>query len=174
MPFGVDRPLPDDFEVAPIVKRPGKHLFGPGHMGPRKQKGQVAKITRDIKNGIVTAAENLGRVDLGGDGGLVGYLEYVGLYHPKAFCHLLGKLMPLQVNSDSTSRGTLAVNIVSVPSGRHFTHEEVDALDRGEPVNLDPCPGPAPLIEHQSEPALEPAPASTDEIMRRAGALRVV
>ena len=62
MPF-TDRPLPADFEVPAIAPRkPGKYLFGPNRPSPGKAKGAVAKITRDIKNGIVEAAENIGRL----------------------------------------------------------------------------------------------------------------
>lgn len=40
---------------------------------------------------------------------------------------MLGKMLPLQVNSHSTSL-VGQVNIVSVPSGQHFNPEEIGRL----------------------------------------------
>jgi hypothetical protein len=52
MPRYVDRPLPSDFEVPAIVPRKVKVM-------PRKPKGAIAKITRDLKEGIIEAADSL-------------------------------------------------------------------------------------------------------------------
>jgi hypothetical protein len=50
MPRYVDRPLPSDFEVPAIVPRKVKVM-------PRKPKGAIAKITRDLKEGIIEAPD---------------------------------------------------------------------------------------------------------------------
>jgi hypothetical protein len=184
MPFGIDRPLPDSFEIAPIAKRKvnGK-LFGPDNPPPRKEKGAVAKLTREIKNGITEAAANLGRVDLGGGGGLVGYLEYVGLYHPKAFCHLIGKAMPLQIASQHTGQSITSVRIIAVPHGKHLTREEIEQLNTpGDVIEDQP---PEEVVERPAViEAMPAAPALPDEEdisslpmeerLRRFGCVRVV
>lgn len=150
MPFA-DRPLPPDFSVAPIAaKRKSNGIpFGPNNPAPRKQKGAVAKITRDIKNGIVEAAENIGRADVDGGGGLVGYLEYIALRHPKAFCHLMGKLMPFQV-SGAVGHHIQTVNILPIASGTFLSREEVEKAR---------APG---LYPHRIEHVPQPEPASTE------------
>src|SRR4051794_38955470 len=92
MPF-TDRPLPDDFEVSSIAPRkPGKRLFGPDNPGI-KPKGAVAKITRDLKAGILSGAAMHG-ADGEGLGGLEGYLQMCASKYPKHYMHLLGKLLP--------------------------------------------------------------------------------
>jgi hypothetical protein len=53
MPRYVDRPLPSDFEVPAIVPRKVKVM-------PRKPKGAIAEITRDLKEGIIDAAVIVG------------------------------------------------------------------------------------------------------------------
>lgn len=52
MPRYVDRPPPSDFEVPAIVPRKVKVM-------PRKPKGAIARITRDLKEGIIEAADSL-------------------------------------------------------------------------------------------------------------------
>ena len=89
MPF-TDRPLPDDFQVSSIAPRkPGKRLFGPDNPGG-KPKGTVAKITRDLKEGILQSAIAHG-ANGGGENGLQGYLQMCATKYPKHYMHLLGQ-----------------------------------------------------------------------------------
>lgn len=106
------------------TRKPG--TFAKGNAGHPKPMGLVNKITRDLKSGIVQAAENHGS-DGKGKGGLVGYLEFVAAKHPKAFVSLLGRLMPLQVSGNA---GTFIgkVQIVAIPQGQYLSAEAIREL----------------------------------------------
>lgn len=88
-------PLPTD---APATKRG----FG---SGAGRGKGQVSKITVALKEAILLAAEEAGDImaDAAAEkgetrtGGLAGYLLAVATSDLKAFCGLLGKVLPMQI-----------------------------------------------------------------------------
>ncbi len=61
-----------------------------------RSKGTPNKTTALLKEAILLAAEEHG-LDGQGDGGLKGYLSKVASDDMKAFCTLLGKVLPLQV-----------------------------------------------------------------------------
>ena len=77
--------------------------------GPGRQKGGQNKTTRVLKDAMLFAAEEAGdlsgiaREDLSKEGvehgkdGLVGYLRWAAKCEPKAFLHILGKLIPVQM-----------------------------------------------------------------------------
>jgi hypothetical protein len=90
MPFQ-DRPLPANFEVSAIIQHKTKRT------PPRKPKGAIAKITRDLKEGIIDAAVIVGS-DGEGTGGLTGFLVDLALHHKKAYAGLLAKVLPLQIS----------------------------------------------------------------------------
>lgn len=128
--------------------------FNPPRIGPNrippgpKQPGTINRITRDLKRGIVDAAAAYGS-DGNGAGGLTGYLFHLADKHPKAFASLLGKLLPLQVNSQINSV-VGQINIVSVPADTFLTQEDVNRMSPA-----------APTIEH--EPAApDPGPSEAD------------
>jgi hypothetical protein len=127
--------------------------FDPPRIGPKrippgpKQPGQVNRITRDLKRGIVDAAAAYGS-DGNGAGGLTGYLFHLADKHPKAFASLLGKLLPLQVNSQISSV-VGQVNIVSVPAETFLTQEDVRRMSA------------APSIDHEPATAADPGPMET-------------
>ena len=79
----VDRPLPETLDLKPIRKVVGRP-FGPDRPSPGRPKGTRDKIVRDLKQGTLIAAANIGRFGNGEDG-LVGYLEDLALNHKKAF-----------------------------------------------------------------------------------------
>jgi hypothetical protein len=142
-------PIPENFELPVVNRDPRKGLprgrsFGPDNPPPGKgrPKGSINKATRDLKNGILTAAENLGR-DGHGERGLVGFLEYLGLYHTKAFAHLLGKLLPFNLNATSVSTSASAVNIISVPVDHYLSAEDIAKMS------------PRLEIEHELQPEPE-------------------
>lgn len=101
-------PTLDDFALPVINPRPKSHLYGPDNPPPARGrlKGSVNRVTRDLKNGLLSAAEELG-CDGEGTGGLIGYLKFLGLRHPKAFAGLLGRMLPLQVDANAT--GSVAI-----------------------------------------------------------------
>ncbi|MEY9594432.1 hypothetical protein ABIA06_006723 [Bradyrhizobium yuanmingense] len=113
MTFGPDRPLPDHLELAPITSRTRKH--GRGNP-PRKMKGAVAKITRDLKNGILDGAISCGS-DGAGRGGLRGYLTMCARKHPKSYLNLLGRLVPHVIEGNVGSAVVAQITIQSIPSG---------------------------------------------------------
>lgn len=130
MPY-IDRPLPADFEVPAIAPL--------RHKPPRKRKGQVAKVTRDLKQGILNGAIAHG-YDGEGEGGLDGYLAMCAEKYPKHYMNLLGKLVPMQLNTDVSGQRIGSINIVSIPSN-HFLSAEDIARMRVSP----------PLLEHEHE-----------------------
>ena len=100
-----------------------KRLDNLKHEG--RKKGSTDKICRDLKEGIIEAAVNVGRDGAGTDG-LVGFLEDTALHHRKAFCGLLAKVLPLQASpfSGGTTR-IEAVNIISVPTDNYLSEEDM-------------------------------------------------
>lgn len=82
------------------------HLFAPGHakVGGRA-KGQPNRTTQLIKDAIVRASELAGEdlangQELGDDGGTINYLRWLAHEEPAAFAGLLGKVLPIQLQSD--------------------------------------------------------------------------
>ena len=155
-------PMPENFEVSAIAKpkrKRGGVLFGRDKPGMASSMGAVAKITRDIKQGVTIAAENLGR-DGNGAGGFVGYCEFLGWYHPKAFAHLLGKLLPLQITSDRPITPSITLNVVSIDPGNYLCPEDIEKLraqgqtiEHTPEIELRPEPPTSPPIEETAPPA---------------------
>jgi hypothetical protein len=138
-------PTPENFELPRLKeetrdKRLANLKFGPGH---GRRRGSVNKANRDLKNGLLTAAINLGR-DGKGAGGLVGYCEFLGALHPKAFSMLLGKLLPMNLNANIATASISDVRIVSVPTDHYVTSP-------GNGTGM-------PVIEHIPPSELPPAP----------------
>ena len=182
MPFQ-DRPLPANFEVSSIIQHKTKRT------PPRKPKGAIAKITRDLKEGIIDAAVIVGS-DGEGTGGLTGFLVDLALHHKKAYAGLLAKILPLQISPHYNAGAMIgSVNIISVPTGSHFSAAELQRIEQGQGT-LDVMPQLEQLDEparFQEEPAAveampaEPTVLEEDddsmpiaELMRRANATRVV
>jgi hypothetical protein len=74
--------------------RPGSFKKGRKKVGGRK-KGTPNAFSADYKRAILEAAYRVGE-DANGKLGIVGYLQWVAIHHPKAFCRLLGGVMELQ------------------------------------------------------------------------------
>jgi hypothetical protein len=88
----------------------------PRSMPPRRKKGVPNKTTRILKEAILVAAECEGN-DGKGKQGLVGYLRGVARKHPKEYTHLLGKVLPLEVQASLmqlqmqlTAQGAFGIN----------------------------------------------------------------
>lgn len=130
-------PLPEKFELPAIHSRPKRHLPPPGK---GRLKGSVNRVSKDLKQGLIDAAASLGE-DGNGTNGLPGYLRYVGRNHPKAFCHLLGKMIPLQVAADINQTTIGEIRIVSIPAGSYLSQEGADRLAApGLQLEHDPQP----------------------------------
>ena len=72
---------------------------GGARPGAGRPKGSPNKVTTQIKEAILRAAEESGEDQKGKDG-LIGYLRRVANDDVKAFSGLLGKVLPLQVSND--------------------------------------------------------------------------
>jgi hypothetical protein len=129
-------------------RKPGTFL--PGHDSrrviplERKPKGPN-KIARDLKKGIMDAAERHGEDGIGTNG-LEGYCFYLASRHPKVFAGLLGKVLPLTLQ---TSGGNFigAVNIVSIPSESYLAPEDIARIKaQSAPATLENEP-----LEQQTE-----------------------
>jgi hypothetical protein len=138
------------------LRKPG--TFKPGfdarrdasQIPPRRKAGTPNAITRDIKRGIVDAAEKYGSDGKGKDG-LTGYLFHLAGKHPKAFAGLLGKILPLQV-SGSVGQYIGTVNVVAVPEGRFLSPQDVARLAaQSEPATLDNESATVPELEPTTE-----------------------
>ncbi|WP_063800393.1 hypothetical protein [Bradyrhizobium lablabi] len=141
MPYEAYPGLPESFQPTPVNPKRNPNLNG------RKPPGAVAKITRDLKHGIIDAAVAYGS-DGNGKGGLTGYLFFLAGKHPKAFAGLLGKMLPLQVNG-SIQSVVGQINVVSVPVDHYLSPDDVRKL----------APAP-PAIDHESSD--DAAPPSSD------------
>ena len=106
-------------------RKANKTSFKPGHSGFKRPAN---KIHADLKNGIITAATNIGR-DGAGAGGLVGYLEDLAVNHKKVFAGLMGRLIPLQVGGQVHAH-IAQVNVVNIPRGRYLSPDEVRSLSQ--------------------------------------------
>jgi len=111
--------------------------------GPGRPPGQPNKITRILKEAILQAAANVGK-DGRGKGELVGYLERIAIQQPKAFCVLLGKVLPLQVNLKEEQPDTRTYRTV----------EEVQQAlaERGIPLILTEVPMVLPAPRSADKP----------------------
>ncbi|MEY9235384.1 hypothetical protein ABIF78_007707 [Bradyrhizobium japonicum] len=123
-------------------RRPG--TFAPGfdprrdasQIPPRRKPGTPNAITRDLKRGIIDAAERYGSDGKGKDG-LTGYLFHLAGKHPKAFAGLLGKILPMQV-SGNVGQFIGTVNVISVPADNYLSADDITRLT-------------APLIDQEQE-----------------------
>ena len=70
--------------------------IGGGKPGPGRPKGSPNKTTALLKEAILLAAEAHGEDD-NGSNGLQGYMRKVAREDMKAFCSLLGRVLPLQI-----------------------------------------------------------------------------
>lgn len=66
---------------------------GGARPGAGRKKGIPNKLTTDVKTAIVEAFDRAGGID---------YLVGVANNDPKAFCALLGKIIPTEVKADIT------------------------------------------------------------------------
>jgi hypothetical protein len=129
--------MPPDFEVTAIVtqKRGNLRPYGPDNPPPIKQPGQIARITKSLKEGIVDAAAAWGSDGQGRDG-LHGYLTMAAGKYPKQYLQLLGRVLPMQ--SSDVVRPTIALNVVSIESGSYLSSADIERL-RAQPAQIEHC-----------------------------------
>lgn len=156
-------PLPASLEL-PNLRNPGARQI---KAGPGRPPGLVNKITRDLKVGLIDAA-----VVHGFDGasldGLPGFCRHLAARHPKAFAQLLGKLLPLNISADSTVNVIGAVNVVSVPSDRYVTAEDIRKMQPPPEVEHEPIEA-VPVDDQDLDPMSKPEIDIDDEAAKAAG-----
>jgi hypothetical protein len=152
--------------------------FQKGHKpleGAGRKKGSTTMKNRILQECLFMAGEALGELrpvavtvtDEDGDrharmtheatgiDGLVGYLKWVGINHPTAFCAMLAKIIPMQVRVDTQHviRGTFGDDITAL-------REEIKR--RG--LNLERFLAPPKQIEMTAtEPCFESVPQTKSE-----------
>ena len=93
--------------------------------GSGRKKGGTNKITSDVKQAILEAFNALGGVE---------YLCAVAREDPKAFCALLGKLIPVKVAGDAEDPPVLRMTIDAPPDETREQWLERTARERGLPA----------------------------------------
>jgi hypothetical protein len=115
----------------------------------RRRTGTRNKITRDIKERIITGAEEYGE-DGKGKGGLQGYLKMCARKYPKQYMLLLGKLLPFNITADKNIGSIGSINIVTAPSGQFLSMDQIRELNGLPP--LIAAHEPQHVIEEKTEP----------------------
>jgi hypothetical protein len=93
--------------------------------GSGRKKGGTNKITADVKQAILEAFNALGGVE---------YLCAVAREDPKAFCALLGKLIPVKVAGDAEDPPVLRMAIDAPPDETREQWLARTARERGLPA----------------------------------------
>jgi hypothetical protein len=106
---------------------------------PRRKPGTPNAITRDLKRGIMDAAERHGADGKGKDG-VSGYCFHLAKNHPKQFTSLLAKILPMQINA-SGGNFIASVNIVSIPSESYLAPDDIARIKaQSAPATLEHDP----------------------------------
>lgn len=79
-----------------------------GHKTGGRKKGTPNKLTAAVKDMIIQALDNEGGVD---------YLQRVAKENPTAFCTLLGKVIPMQVEGGDNPIQTVTTIRLTGPNG---------------------------------------------------------
>jgi len=93
--------------------------------GSGRKKGGTNKVTADVKQAIMEAFSALGGVE---------YLCVVAREDPKAFCALLGKLIPVKVAGDAEDPPVLRMTIDAPPDETREQWLARTARERGLPA----------------------------------------
>lgn len=132
----VDRPLPELLELPRLQDPRPRHRGTENLRSGASRKGVQNKICRDLKEGLLQSAILHG-FDGAGENGLIGFCLHLAKRHPKAHCSLLAKLLPFNLNANVASPTISSVNILAVPPGVHLSHQQLAAVQQGEPLVLD-------------------------------------
>ena len=86
-----------------------------------RQKGTPNKVTRDIRQAVLDAAEALGSDGEGTDG-LRGWLMRLGIEKPEKLADLLGKILPTQITGEGGGPLCGEVRVTIVDAGSDARH----------------------------------------------------
>lgn len=118
----------------------------------RRAPGVKNVLTRNLKtlgmNGIANAGS-----DGKGKGGAQGWFNMCARKYPKDYLQFLTKFIPHEIKADVSGTSTIkTINIIGVPSGTFFTHEQATAILNGNAA--------LPLLEAAiaDREAVEPEP----------------
>jgi hypothetical protein len=144
--------------------RDGKGRFVPGHkaVSAGRPVGTVNKYTAEVKEVLMTAGANIG-FDGKGKNGLLGFFEKLGRDNPAALAvHIVRANCPMPKSDDDPGNtpGPITFNIVSVPSDRYLSREQIKALEQPRLIvdNAAALEG-ATVIDNVVPYADAPAPA---------------
>jgi hypothetical protein len=128
MPY-VDRPLPEGLELPKLREKGQVNEKSLANLTWRDGRipGSINRISKDLKNGVLNGAIAYG-CDGQGTGGLDGYLYMCAGKYPKAYLHLLGKLMPMQVQGDGIVRPGVSISVISVDSGNYLSAADCERM----------------------------------------------
>jgi hypothetical protein len=146
--------------VVPIKDKRGR--FGkPGVDNPGRPRGGINKNTRLLKEAIMLAAEIEGQ-DGEGKGKLVGFLRRVAQEDLRAFCALLGRIIPLQVEQktiDSKPKRTTYKTVEEVKrelASRGITMEVMFKIMQTDAPPIDDDQEPESIdVDDDVEPGIE-------------------
>ena len=162
----IDRPLPETLVLPRIAEKPRDRRLD--NLRPRL-KGGANKITRDVKEGILEGAIAFGS-DGTGAGGLTGYFTMCAAKYPKAYMHLLGKLVPMNLTSDGTVGNHIAsVNIISVPTNTFLSPDDMAKVRDRKPLQIEHMPAPVEGSCSEEELQIARLKQQIAELAQRAG-----
>ena len=125
--------------VVPIKSKRGR--FGKeGIPNPGKPRGAINKHTRILKEAVMLAAELEGQ-DGQGKGKLTGFMRKVAQEDLRAFCMLLGRIIPLQVEQktiDDRPKRTTYKSVEEVK--RELASRGIDMEIMFKIMQADPTP----------------------------------
>jgi len=125
--------------VVPIKSKRGR--FGkPGIDNPGRPRGGINKHTRILKEAVMLAAELEGQ-DGQGKGKLTGFMRKVAQEDLRAFCMLLGRIIPLQVEQktiDDRPKRTTYKSVEEVK--RELASRGIDMEIMFKIMQADPTP----------------------------------
>ena len=109
---------------------------------PGRPKGSQNKVTVALKEAILQAGENVG-----GEKGLIGYLERLAVENSSAYAGLLAKILPSTLAASDSDGGDVQITfrrIIVYPGGR----EEIEGVT---PPKQIPPPA-SHMLPSQSDP----------------------
>ena len=128
--------------VVPMKKNKRGRFGKEGVPNPGRRVGAINKHTRLLKEAIMLAAEIEGQ-DGEGKGKLVGFMRKVAQEDLRAFCMLLGRVIPLQVETktvDDKPKSTTYQSVDDVKrelASRGIDMEVMFRIIQAEPAPMD-------------------------------------
>ena len=97
-------------------------------LGTGRKKGSKNKLTRDLKEAVIAAAQNLGMNNLG-YGGITGFIMRCGIENPTALLATLARMLPMDMETEMpdfaldidklTKEELLFLERITVKAGKH-------------------------------------------------------